>query len=345
MAFKKTLAERLFKISRISPNQSLANCRISSSTVRTQIPQSKANIAPDPGDNAVFRRSFHKKAAVTATAEYLPKPFQFGGNLMEKLRAFDIVRERVRLDGLFPPPVQKHELTIQDARKLLRVARLEMVKSRLGDTERNWMPRSEFVRICEEVYSDPEEGNQVARTLDESGTVIVLGDAVFLKPKQVVKAIGGLIPFPATNPNDPRKKELEQLEQRKALIDERARTQVRRELWGGLGYLVVQTAAFMRLTFWELSWDVMEPICFYVTSIYVMAGYAFFLRTSREPTFEGFFQSRFLAKQRKLMKNHKFDLERYNELRKVCYPFSEEEDEFSFSSSHSEFDGKVNKIC
>ncbi|CAN1324284.1 Calcium uniporter protein 2, mitochondrial, partial [Linum perenne] len=154
-----------------------------------------------------------------------------------------------------------------------------------------------------------------------------------------------LIPFPATNPNDPRKKELEQLEQRKALIDERARTQVRRELWGGLGYLVVQTAAFMRLTFWELSWDVMEPICFYVTSIYVMAGYAFFLRTSREPTFEGFFQSRFLAKQRKLMKNHKFDLERYNELRKVCYPFSEEEDEFSFSSSHSEFDGKVNKIC
>ncbi|CAI0429289.1 unnamed protein product [Linum tenue] len=360
MAFKKTLAERLFKISRISTTQSLTNCRISSSaTVRSRIPQSKPGIAPDPGDNAGFRRLFHRRAAAAATAERpSAKPFQVGGGggLMEKLRAFDIVRDRVRLDGLVPPPpvaktttAAADGLTVDDARKLLRVARLEMVKSKLRDTGRNWMPRSEFVRICGEVCSDPDEASRVARTLDESGTVIVLGDAVFLKPKQVVKAIGGLIPFPATDPNDPRKKELDSLEQRKALIDQKAIAQVRRELWGGLGYLVIQTAAFMRLTFWELSWDVMEPICFYVTSVYVMAGYAFFLRTSREPTFEGFFQSRFLAKQRKLMKAQKFDLDRYNELRKICYPFTDEEEVespgISFSSSRPEFDGKVGKVC
>jgi len=83
---------------------------------------------------------------------------------------------------------------------------------------------------------------------------------------------------------------------------------------------VVQTAAFMRLTFWELSWDVMEPICFYVTSFYFMLGYAFFLRTSKEPSFEGFFQSRFSAKQKRLIKACNFDLEKYNELRKAFYP-------------------------
>ncbi|CAI0554580.1 unnamed protein product [Linum tenue] len=357
MAFTKTLAERLFKISRISTNQSLTNCRISSSaTARSRIPQSKPKFAPDPGDNAGFRRLFHRKAAAGTAERPLAKPFQVGagGNLMEKLRVFDIVRDRVRLDGLVPPPPvvngSEEELTVDDAKKLLRVARLEMVKSKLRDAERNWMPRSEFVRICGEVCSDPDETNRVARALDESGTVIVLGDAVFLKPKQVVKAIGGLIPFPATNPNDPRKKELDHLEQQKALIDQKAIARVRRELWGGLGYLVIQTAAFMRLTFWELSWDVMEPICFYVTSVYVMAGYTFFLRTSREPTFEGFFQSRFLAKQRKLMKAQKFDLERYNELRKICYPFTNAEEVGSpgllfSSSSRSEFDGKVGKVC
>ncbi|CAI0429294.1 unnamed protein product [Linum tenue] len=186
MAFKKTLAERLFKISRISTTQSLTNCRISSSaTVRSRIPQSKPGIAPDPGDNAGFRRLFHRRAAAAAT------PFQVGGGggLMEKLRAFDIVRDRVRLDGLVPPPpvAAADGLTVDDARKLLRVARLEMVKSKLRDTGRNWMPRSEFVRICGEVCSDPDEASRVARTLDESGTVIVLGDAVFLKPKQVNK--------------------------------------------------------------------------------------------------------------------------------------------------------------
>lgn len=138
---------------------------------------------------------------------------------------------------------------------------------------------------------------------------------------QVVRAIQSLIPAePRTarpQPEDPRMKELEEMEKQKEVIDRRAEALVRRELWGGLGYLVVQTAAFMRLTFWELSWDVMEPICFYVTSVYCMAGYAFFLRTSREPSFEGFFHSRFSSKQKRLMKLQGFDLARYNELKKA----------------------------
>lgn len=134
------------------------------------------------------------------------------------------------------------------------------------------------------------------------------------------------------DPNDPRRAELEKMEEHKAEIDQKADALVRRELWAGLGYMVVQTAAFMRLTFWELSWDVMEPICFYVTSFYFMLGYAFFLRTSIEPSFEGFFQSRFNAKQKKLMKAQKFDFDRYNELRKKIYPQN------SSSSSSSGFD-------
>lgn len=140
---------------------------------------------------------------------------------------------------------------------------------------------------------------------------------------QVVKAIQGLMPVvPMAHPSDPRMKELQVMEKQKTEIDKKADSLVRRELWGGLGYLVIQTVAFMRLTFWELSWDVMEPICFYVTSLYFMAGYGFFLRTSKEPSFEGFYQSRFSAKQKRLMKLHNFDLQRYNELRKICCPQS-----------------------
>jgi len=108
------------------------------------------------------------------------------------------------------------------------------------------------------------------------------------------------------------------MEAQKVDIDCTAASQVRRELWCGLAYLVVQTAGFMRLTFWELSWDVMEPICFYVTSMYFMAGYTFFLRTKKEPSFEGFFESRFVAKQKRLMHARGFDLRRYDELRRAC---------------------------
>lgn len=132
---------------------------------------------------------------------------------------------------------------------------------------------------------------------------------------QVAKTIQALLPVPGQKPNDAETKELEEMEKVKAAIDNKAAAGVRRELWGGLGFLMVQTLAFMRLTFWELNWDVMEPICFYVTSMYFMAGYTFFMRTSKEPCFEGFYQSRFSTKQKRLMKLHNFDIARYNQLK------------------------------
>ncbi|KAJ6398485.1 hypothetical protein OIU77_019308 [Salix suchowensis] len=244
--------------------------------------------------------------------------------LIDKIRGFDIMRDRIRLDGLTPPPEVAAEegLTVEVARKLLNAAQLEGVKLRLREMEKTWISYSEFVGVCCESCSDPENGILVARSLDESGTVVILGNLVLLKPEQVLKAIGGLIPFPAASPGDPRRKELQEMEKQRAAIDQKARTLVRRELWGGLVFLVIQTAGFMRLTFWELTWDVMEPVCFYLTSIYFMASYAFFLRTSKEPSFQGFYLSRFTAKQKQLLKLYNFDLKRYSELQKACCPHS-----------------------
>lgn len=122
-------------------------------------------------------------------------------------------------------------------------------------------------------------------------------------------------------PNDPRKEELVLLETTKKCIDIEAQRIVKAELYCGLGFLAVQTICFMRLTFWELSWDVMEPICFFVTSIHFILGYLFFLRTSTEPSFEGLFRQRFKTKQKKLMERHGFDFLRYNELNSLFIPF------------------------
>uniref|UniRef100_A0A6N2MKN3 Calcium uniporter protein C-terminal domain-containing protein n=1 Tax=Salix viminalis TaxID=40686 RepID=A0A6N2MKN3_SALVM len=84
-------------------------------------------------------------------------------------------------------------------------------------------------------------------------------------------------------------------------------------LYCGLGFPMIQTLGFLRLTFWELNWDVMEPIHFAVAC-------GFFLRTSTEPSFQGFFQKRFKARQKKLVNIHGFDVQKYNRFRKVVYP-------------------------
>ncbi|KAI3437428.1 Calcium uniporter protein [Psidium guajava] len=301
MSMKRTLAQRLLSMSRaISSSQALANSRSAAARRRGVLA-----IDPDPGDGGLFRRFLHRKAALSPMGE----------GLMERLRALDIARGGIRIS----PPVPAREslvdgspeLTVEDARKLMKVAQVEMVKSRLREVGETWVSYPELVRICGEACSDPDEGLRLARTLDETGNVVVLGKTVLLRPDLVRKAIEGLMqPLPPP----PRCEELEELEKQKAEIDREAEHLVRRELWLGLGYLVVQTAGFMRLTFWELTWDVMEPICFYLTSGYFMLGYAFFLRTSREPSFEGFFQSRLAAKQEKLMRARGFDARRYDEL-------------------------------
>ncbi|XP_027361528.1 calcium uniporter protein 2, mitochondrial-like isoform X1 [Abrus precatorius] len=314
MVFQKTLAQRLLNISKIS-SQTLTNCRISSSSVIGRVYPTVTepdNIAPDPGDNGLLRSLLHKRPELRSP--------QRAANLVDQLRAMDLTRNRIRLEGLTPPPEMKEGVTVEDARKLLKVAQVELVKSKLRETGKSCITFSEFIRICAENCSDQDQALRIAKLLDNSAAVIVLGDVVFLRPEQVAKVIQGLFPVPGAKVHESARIELEEMEKKKMGIDKKADSLVRRELWGGLGFLVVQTVGFMRLTFWELTWDVMEPICFYLTSMYFMAGYTFFLRTSKEPSFEGFYQARFTSKQKRLMKLHNFDIERYNQLRDACSP-------------------------
>ncbi|WOL06054.1 calcium uniporter protein 3, mitochondrial-like [Canna indica] len=260
----------------------------------------------------------------------------------------DVLAERIRslspgricLDGILPPPPnvepagiegppppnvepagiegeeEDKEVKLEAVRKVVRASQVAAARAKLGATGKSVVAYPEFVRICCEA-SNAEQGMEIARSLDQSGVVIVLGNVVFLKPEEVVQTIENMIPMSLSHENDPSREELMKMEEKKAEIDREAAAQVRKELWCGLGFMVAQTAALMRVTFWELSWDVMEPICFYLTSIYFMAGYGFFLKTSKEPSFESFFVSRFATKQRQLMKAYNFDLSRFNELQQA----------------------------
>ncbi|OIW09728.1 hypothetical protein TanjilG_09401 [Lupinus angustifolius] len=312
MAFKKTLAQRLLGITKIS-SQSHSNCRISYSSVQSRIPPSAgtSDIALDPGEFGTIRRFVHKKSVNLPELRPMPPST---GNLIRKLRDMDIARNRVRFDGLTPPE-SNDGVSVEEARKFLRAMQIENMKSKLRKIQQSCITYSEFIRICGENCEDEDQAMKVAKLLDDSAVIITVGDIVFLRPEQVAKSIQALLPVPEVMSNESGRKELEVMEKEKAAIDNKADTLVRRELWGGLGFMVLQTAALMRLTFWELSWDVMEPICFYLTSMYFMGGYTFFLRTSKEPSFEAFYQSRFSTKQKHQMKLHNFDISRYNQLR------------------------------
>lgn len=98
----------------------------------------------------------------------------------------------MRLDGLVPPRAAEQQeeegkLTVEDARKVLRAAQMEAVRSKLRKLTKESVTVEEFVEICcESSGGDREQGLGFAKMLDESGTVIVLGNVVLLRPDQVI---------------------------------------------------------------------------------------------------------------------------------------------------------------
>lgn len=135
---------------------------------------------------------------------------------------------------------------------------------------------------------------------------------------QVVDLVRRAMPLALLPDDDPRMDELKKLQERKAELDVMAHKQVRNILWGGLGFSMLQVGLFFRLTFWEFSWDVMEPIAFFTTTTGVVLGYAYFLFTSRDPTYQDLMKRLFLRRQKKLIKKHSFDIARFMELQRQC---------------------------
>ncbi|KAE9586767.1 hypothetical protein Lal_00004512 [Lupinus albus] len=314
MAFRKTLTKHLVHCFKTTSPPLCA-------TVAPPI-ASKINFHSEYGHHGIFRRFVHRRPVYghqgsPIVPEALSIPV--GEKLREKLKGIN----DVNLNSPQPEEASYssmnsvfdgNAITVKDAKKIMRAWQIEKIKVKLKSITENSISYSQFVRICVQVCENEDEGTELVKIFDDTGCVIVTGNVVFLRPEQVAKALECLI-FESIG--HPRREELEQMEKKKALIDEKAKSHVRVELYCGLGYLMVQTIGFMRLTFWELSWDVMEPICFFVTSLHFALAYIFFLRTSIEPTFHGYFRARFKSKQQKLMQRYNFDIQRYNDLCKV----------------------------
>lgn len=102
---------------------------------------------------------------------------------------------RINLDGLVPPapawpqPQPTREaaavagsLTVEEARKVLRATQMEAARARVRASREGTVPYAEFLRLCCDA-AGADDGPSVARALDESGSVIVLGRTVFLRPE------------------------------------------------------------------------------------------------------------------------------------------------------------------
>ncbi|KAF3454767.1 hypothetical protein FNV43_RR05215 [Rhamnella rubrinervis] len=211
-------------------------------------------------------------------------------------------------------------ISFAEAKRLMRLVNVEALKTKLCSDEKEVISYCEFLEACESigVARSQEEAAAFARVLDEAGVVLLFRDKVYLHPDQVAELIRKAVPLTLTSDDEPIREELKMLQQKKEDIDVQAHKQVRRILWSGLGLAIFQVGLFFRLTFWEFSWDVMEPIAFFTTTTGIVISYFYFLITSRDPTYQDLMKRLFLSRQRKLLKKHNFDCQRFKEIQKKC---------------------------
>ncbi|KAI9002289.1 hypothetical protein BC832DRAFT_112070 [Gaertneriomyces semiglobifer] len=105
------------------------------------------------------------------------------------------------------------------------------------------------------------------------------------------------------------------LEKSKAELDKTAHRHSTRIAWLGLAALCAQWGIMARLTWWEYSWDVMEPISYFLTTGAGILGYMFYVATSKDYTYETLAALTVTKTQARLYRRAKLDLRRYMELR------------------------------
>ncbi|XP_054817406.1 calcium uniporter protein 5, mitochondrial-like [Prosopis cineraria] len=211
-------------------------------------------------------------------------------------------------------------ISFVEAKRLMRLVDVESLKRKLGVEGKEVMPYLELLQTCQNmgVARNHAEATAFARVLDEAGVILLFRDKVHLHPEKVVDLVRRAVPLALTAEDDPMREELKKLQEKKEDIDVLAHKQVRRILWSGLGFGIGIVGSFFRLTFWEFSWDVMEPVAFFTTTTGLIIGYAYFLFTSRDPTYQDFMKRLFISRQKKLFKKQNFDVERFRELQIKC---------------------------
>ncbi|XP_053674533.1 calcium uniporter protein, mitochondrial, partial [Anopheles nili] len=106
------------------------------------------------------------------------------------------------------------------------------------------------------------------------------------------------------------------LEVKKTELDLKAARKTNALTWVGLGLMSVQFGVLARLTWWEYSWDIMEPVTYFVTYGTAMAAYAYFVLTKQEYMLPDVKDRQHLITLHKAAKKAGVNLAEYNDIKR-----------------------------
>uniref|UniRef100_H3DKY9 Calcium uniporter regulatory subunit MCUb n=1 Tax=Tetraodon nigroviridis TaxID=99883 RepID=H3DKY9_TETNG len=111
------------------------------------------------------------------------------------------------------------------------------------------------------------------------------------------------------------KQQLSPMEKIKAQLSRTAESHSSRALWVGVALLSVQGGALAWLTWWVYSWDVMEPVTYFITYATSMGAFAYYVLTKTDYVYPEAKDRQFLQYFHKAAAKKNFNVAKYNELK------------------------------
>ncbi|XP_053244551.1 calcium uniporter protein, mitochondrial isoform X2 [Podarcis raffonei] len=152
-------------------------------------------------------------------------------------------------------------------------------------------------------HEDATTLNDVKTLVQQLYTTLCIEEHQLNKEKELVRRLEDL------------KQQLAPLEKVRMEIRRKAEKRTTWVLWGGLAYMATQFGILARLTWWEYSWDIMEPVTYFITYGSAMAMYAYFVVTRQEYVYPDARDRQYLLFFHKGARKTRFDLEKYNQLK------------------------------
>ncbi|XP_044203028.1 calcium uniporter protein, mitochondrial-like [Thunnus albacares] len=114
---------------------------------------------------------------------------------------------------------------------------------------------------------------------------------------------------------DKLKQELSPLEKMKAQLSRRAEFHTSKAVWIGMALLSVQGGALAWLTWWVYSWDVMEPVTYFITYATSIGAFSYYVLTKQDYVYPDAKDRQFLHYFYKGARKKNFNVNKYNELK------------------------------
>ncbi|XP_039624849.1 calcium uniporter protein, mitochondrial [Polypterus senegalus] len=150
---------------------------------------------------------------------------------------------------------------------------------------------------------DTETMNDVKRLVQQLYTTLHIEEHQLQKERELIGRLENL------------NSQLLPLEKVKEELSRKAAKRTTWVLWGGMAYMATQFGILARLTWWEYSWDIMEPVTYFITYGSAMAMYAYFVLTRQEYIYPDARDRQFLHFFHKGVKKTRFDVDKYNQLK------------------------------